>query len=90
MIDALAMIFPLIFTSNLVISVVKYLGDQSLTKTHLRLALAALSLVGVISTAALTGDPVNFDSVSSLAMMLLDALIVAFGAHFSYKVIKYA
>ena len=86
----LAMAFPLVFWNNLAMTVVKYLAGASKTKLWLRAILSVLSIFGVIAYSSITGDPVDFDRISSLGTLVVEALIVAFGAHFSYKAIKTA
>lgn len=88
LIDLIVMIFPLIFTSNLVMSVVKIIAQGSMSNVYLRGVLAIFAVLGVIVASALTGDPVNFDSIIALLKVAGDAAIVVIGAHISYKVIK--
>lgn len=89
-IQAIAIIFPMIFSANLIMSLVKALAQGSLGNTGLRILLIIISIVGILTVSAITGDPVNMDSISSLSQMLLEAIIVTVGAHFSYKAIKQA
>lgn len=81
-------VFPLVFTANLVMSVVKYLADRSITRGGLRFILAVFAIVGVISTSAVTGQPIDFDSLSSLGRLAIEAAATGIFAHFSYKAIK--
>jgi len=81
-------IVPLIFTNNLVLSLVKYASDYSFNKVWLRVILGFVSIAGVIAGSAITGDPVDFDSITSLLNLTIDAAVVAFGSHYAYKTIK--
>ena len=88
--DAVMIIFPMIFTANIVMSLVKILAQESLKSTGLRIILIVFSILGVLAGSAVTGNPVDTDSVSNLATMLVEAITIAVGAHFSYKLIKQA
>ena len=88
MVTFLTLILPLIFTNNLVMSLVKYASDHAFTSAGLRFILGAMSISGVIAGSALTGDPINFDSITGLLNLTIEAAMVAFGAHFTYKAIK--
>lgn len=82
--------FPLVFTANIVMSAVKYLADGALSSTGKRVMLGVLAVGGTIASASLTGQPVDFNAVSSIALNTAIAAITAFGAHASYKAIKNA
>ncbi len=88
--QVIPMIFPLIFVNNLVLSLIKYLAGEAATKVWLRVMLGFLSLAGVIATAAIFGTPIDFNSVSDIALTVLETALTALGAHFSYVAIKYA
>ncbi len=88
LIAVVQLVFPLIFTSNLLMSAVKVIAQGSIGNAGLRCILAGIAVFGIIVASALTGDPVNFDSVMSLMKLAGDAAIVAFGAHASFKVIS--
>lgn len=90
LIDVLTMVFPLIFSANLVMSLVKFLADGTMSRPYLRVILGIFAFAGVIFYASFTGNPVDMDSLTSLGRMILEAAIVAFGAHYSYKAIKTA
>ena len=83
---------PLIFTNNVLMSFVKLiigkLRDHSKDRTWLRGVLALLSLTGVITLSALTGNAIEFNQVSELVKMTVEVVATIFGAHFTYKLIK--
>lgn len=80
--------FPLVFTSNIVMAAVKYLADGALTKTGLRVMLGLIAVIGAIATAAFTGEPIDFNQVSDIALLTIQTAVIGVGAHFSYKLIK--
>ena len=88
--EIIATIVPLILTNNIILSGVKWLNVRSMTKWWFRGLLAALSLVGVVATGALTGNPVDPNQVSDLVVLVSTTFLTGVGSHFSYKVIKYA
>lgn len=88
--DIISTVVPLIITNNLVLSAVKWLADGAVASVWLRVALAALSVIGVVSVSALKGEPVDFNSLTSLGSLLLQAAAAAIGSHLSYKAIKNA
>lgn len=88
MLETIAMIFPLVFTNNLVMSLVKVLADGSLKKTGLRVILGATSVLGLMAASAFTGNAIDFDSVSNIAQATVLATVTGVLSHFSYKVIK--
>jgi hypothetical protein len=90
LISMLAVLLPLILTNNLVMSLVKYLSDKTLSVYGLRGALVLFSLIGVVSMAVLTGNAVDFNQVTDLLKMLVEVVAVAFASHYSYKAIKTA
>lgn len=80
------------FANNLGMSLIKWLGDRwfngSQTRNwRLRLVLIAGSLIGVVTTAALNGTPVEVNQVTSLITTFVETVVVAFASHFSYKAI---
>lgn len=87
---AVAIMFPLIFTNNLVMSLVKYVAQESMDRTWLRTVLVISSLVGVLAVSAITGQDVNFNELTDLGRLFLETLGVSVGAHLSYKAIKNA
>ena len=86
----ISLLFPLIFTNNLVMSLIKFLAGKAAGTAWLRFMLGILSVVGIIAGSALTGVPVNFDSLSSLAFATIEAAALGILSHFSYKVITTA
>jgi type IV secretory pathway TrbL component len=88
--EAFIALATLVLTSNITISGIKWLWRRSLSTAGLRALLGLVSLVGVFAYAAFTGDPIDLDSVSQLATAALEAIGVAFGAHLSFKAIKYS
>jgi hypothetical protein len=83
-------LFPLVFTNNLIMSAVKYLSHKKENKGVLRVILVLVSVAGLITTAALTGDPVDLDKFSSLGMLGVETIILGVASHYSYRVIKEA
>lgn len=63
---------------------VKWLAMDSASKGWKRGALLLLSVVGAFATSAITGNPVDMDSVSSLTTEALLALTYFLSAHASY------
>lgn len=90
MVETISMIFALILPTNLLMSAVKLLSTKQESVTWLRVALMLVSLLGVIAGSALTGEPIDMDSLSSLGKALLEVVVLAIAAHFSYKTIKTA
>lgn len=86
----IAVVGPMIFTSNLLMSAVKWLADQSISRGWLRCILAVFSILGAISTSALLGVDVDFDSISSMARLAAEAAGIGFGSHYTYRAIKEA
>ncbi len=86
--DVIATVFPLIFTSSFLMSIVKMIAQGSVSKPWLRAFLALFAIMGILVSLALTGDPINMDSIMSLTKALSEAIVVAVGAHFFYKAIK--
>lgn len=82
--------FALILANNIAMSGVKWLANESATVTWLRCMLAFVSIMGVISAAALNGTPVDFNQISGLAKLIAEAALLALASHFSYKAIKTA
>lgn len=90
MTETLALLFSLVFTNNLLMSGVKMLSTRAESVWWLRMVLMVFALLGVIASAALTGNPIDFNQFDDLGRMLLEAAITALGAHFSYRLIKEA
>lgn len=88
MIETIALIFPLIFTNNLLMSAVKYLRGVGESKKWLRTILGALSLIGILAASAYTGNPVDLDSFTEVGTALVLSIVTGVLSHFSYKVIK--
>jgi len=88
--ETLMMIFPLILTNNLVMSVVKTFADKSATKTWLRAFLLILSGAGIIATSSLTGNEVDFNQLSDIGTAIAEIALLYIGSHYSYRVIKTA
>ncbi len=83
------------FVNNLVMSALKWslqtrFIDVANRDWRLRVALVIMSLIGVVSTAALNGTPVDPNSVTSLTATLVEVLTIALASHLSYKVVKSA
>lgn len=83
------------FVNNLVMSGIKWLFTDAFKAAasrnwKLRLLLTGLSLVGVISMAALNGNPVEPNLVTDLLSTALLTIGVTIVSHFSFKVIKEA
>ena len=55
-------------------------------KPFLRFALVLFSLLGIVSTSMLSGQPIDPDSISSLAIVAVETVLSALGSHFIYKV----
>lgn len=83
-------ILGMVLTNNLVMSVVKYLLTAQKSKLWLRGVLTAISALGVIATASLTGNAIDFNSLSSLGTALAEIVGLAVASHFSYTAIKSA
>lgn len=90
MLDLLALLFPLIFTNNLIMSIVKWLSGAATSVVWLRAMLAVVSILGIIASSAITGDAVNFNQITDIAKMLVEALTIGVASHFSYRIIKEA
>lgn len=84
------MLFPLVFTNNLVMSLIKYLAGESKNKVWLRGMLGLLSVAGIISASALTGNEIDFNQLTDLGMLGLESVALFFASHYSYRVIKEA
>ncbi len=80
----------LVLSSNLIMSLVKYLSVVKDSKVWLRGTLIVVSALGVVSAAALSGNPVDFNQLSDLGTALIETLVLAVGSHYSYKFIKKA
>lgn len=85
--EFLTIMFPLVFANNPMLSLAKFLAGDGVGKTMLRVLLVIFAFIGVISTSALTGDPVDFNRLSELAMLLLEVAGLSVASHFSYRVI---
>ena len=80
----------LVLTNNILLSVAKWLGQEAMTKVWLRALLALLSIIGVVSTASLSGSAVDYDSISQWVKLIAEIVGIALGSHLSYKAIKNA
>lgn len=85
----IAMIFPMVFTTNLLMTIVKYLAGAAATTTWLRVALLVISIGGAFSISAITGNPIDVNQISDWGKLLVEALTIAITAHGSYKAISY-
>lgn len=74
------------FALNAVMEVTKYITSISSTGGK-RFVLALVSLVGVIAYSALNGTPLDVNSVSSIAQVLLTTAGAFLAAHGSYSLI---
>ncbi len=81
---------PVVLANNLVMSALKYATVNSLSNPYMRAVLVFLSLVGVFSTAAYAGTPIDVNSVTGLATAFVEILGVAIASHYNYKIIKNA
>lgn len=85
----LVTVLPLILSNNLVMSLIKWISPYE-SNLWLRSVLFVVSILGVIATAAATGNPVDFNSIHDLSVLLAEAIATAVASHFSYKAIKNA
>jgi hypothetical protein len=74
------------FALNAAMELTKYVTSVSSTGGK-RFALGVLSLVGVIAYSALNGTPLDVNSVSSIAQVLLTSAGAFLAAHGSYSLI---
>jgi hypothetical protein len=56
-------------------------------KPFLRFSLVLFSLCGIVATSLLTGQEINPDSITSLAVVAIETVLSAFGSHFIYRVL---
>lgn len=84
------MLFPMIFTNNLVMSLVKFLAGKSKNVVWLRGILAVLSILGAVAASSLSGTPVDFNQLTDWAKLILEAATLGLASHFSYRAIKEA
>jgi hypothetical protein len=54
----------------------------------LRFALVLFTLIGVVSSSVLTGDPINVDSVTALVRTGLETIVSAAASHYIYVAIR--
>jgi hypothetical protein len=80
----------LLFSNNLILSGVKYLSVEKNSKTWLRGALIVASVIGIVSSSALSGNPIDFNQISDLGKLLVETIVVAVASHYSYRAIKTA
>jgi hypothetical protein len=71
------------FVLNTVMGVVKWLSPLETTASK-RVVLALFSLAGVIATSAMTGAPVDPNTVSSIIQTIVEAFVAFVLAHGSY------
>lgn len=88
--EILLMLFPMVFTNNLVMSFVKFLAGESKNKFWLRGMLAALSVIGAVSASALAGDSIDFNQLTEWGKLILESATLFVASHYSYRVIKEA
>lgn len=88
--DIVIAFLSLVLTNNLFMSAAKWLAGEALSRGWLRALLAAFSIVGVISSAALSGSMVDYDSISAWLRLIFEVLSVGVASHLSYKAIKEA
>jgi hypothetical protein len=74
------------FLINLAVEFTKYLTGFSSTAGK-RFLLAVLSLFGAISFSALSGTPLDINSVSSILQIAFEAFFAFFAAHGSYSLL---
>lgn len=58
-------------------------------RPFLRFTLVLFSLIGIASTSIITGEPINADSVTSLAKIALETAVSAYGSHWLYLLIHW-
>jgi hypothetical protein len=71
------------FILNSVMGIAKWAGGLQGTAGK-RFLLAVLSLVGVVAFSALSGNPIDPNSISSLVQTILEAFVAFLAAHGSY------
>jgi hypothetical protein len=74
------------FVINLAVEGAKYLTGFSSTAGK-RFLLAVVSLMGAISFSALSGTPLDINSVSSILQIAFEAFAAFFAAHGSYSIL---
>jgi hypothetical protein len=74
------------FVINLAVEGAKYLTGFSSTAGK-RFILAVVSLLGAISFSALSGTPLDINSVSSILQIAFEAFVAFFAAHGSYSIL---
>lgn len=88
MVTIIGTVLSLLLSNNLLMSGIKWLSVVQNSNAWLRSILVVLSILGVLTAAIVTGNPVDTDSISSLATALVEALALAVASHYSYKAIK--
>lgn len=71
------------FALNIAMGVVKWLSPMETTASK-RVILALLSLAGAIATSAMTGEPLDPNTVSSIVQVIVEAFLAFLLAHGSY------
>lgn len=88
--ETIVMLFPMIFTTNLVMSFVKLLAGASKNVVWLRGILAVCSIIGAVAAASLSGQPVDFNQLTDWGKLILESATLFMASHYSYRAIKEA
>lgn len=72
------------FILNIVMGLSNLIGAKVMTTPGKRSLLALFSLIGVVSTNALTGNPIQLDSLSNITQILMESFAAFIAAHGSY------
>ena len=88
--EGLTLLVP--FIVNAIVMGYKWVAGLNLVgnpsyKGILRLAAILLSLLGVVATSWLNGEPVDVDSITSLVKAFLETVVVFLAAHGSYSLV---
>ena len=61
-----------------------WFANGASARPFLRFTLVLFSLIGIASTSIITGEPINADSVTSIAKIALETAVSAYGSHWLY------
>lgn len=73
------------FVLNTVMGAAKWLGAQDTSTPFKRTLLAFFAIVGAVSASALSGDPMNADSIINWIRILLESGVMFVAAHGTYN-----
>jgi hypothetical protein len=90
--DFITLCVPLVVTAVMFLAKklagFEWFANGASARPFLRFSLVLFSLLGIVSSSLLTGNPIDPDSLSSLVWVALQTGVSAFGSHWMYMGIR--